>query len=96
MMDLRGHNASQVEAVKVFSAEHKADLRAIELDVTSQRSIRIGHQSDAARLGHISGLCDAGAFRVVVDSTLPLDEAKAGLTRSASGRSRGKILLRPN
>ncbi len=56
---------------------------------------RIGHESDAARLGLITGLCDAGALRVVVDSTYSLSDAKAALAQSASGRAHGKILLRP-
>jgi NADPH:quinone reductase-like Zn-dependent oxidoreductase len=56
---------------------------------------RIGHESDAARLGLITGLCDVGALRVVVDSIYPLSEAKAALAQSASGRTHGKILLRP-
>lgn len=56
---------------------------------------RIGHESDAARLGLIVGLCDVGALRVLVDRSFPLDDARAALAHSASGRARGKILLRP-
>jgi NADPH:quinone reductase-like Zn-dependent oxidoreductase len=58
-------------------------------------AVRIGHGSDAARLELIVGLCDAGALRVVVDSTYSLSDAKAALAQSASGRAHGKILLRP-
>jgi NADPH:quinone reductase-like Zn-dependent oxidoreductase len=60
------------------------------------RALRVGHQSDAVRLALVAGVCDAGALRVVVDSTFALAEPKTALARSASGRSRGKILLRPN
>lgn len=38
MTEVRGHNAPQVEAVKAFACEHKVELRAVELDVTSQES----------------------------------------------------------
>ena len=34
-----GRNAAQVEAVKAFAADNKADLRAIEMDVVSQSSV---------------------------------------------------------
>lgn len=39
MTDLHGHNATQVEAAKAFSAENTVDLRTVELDVTSQSSV---------------------------------------------------------
>ncbi len=39
MTDIRGHNASQVEAAKEFSAANSVDLRSVELDVTSQESV---------------------------------------------------------
>ncbi len=38
MLDLKGSNAAQVEAVDKFATEHQVDLRAVELDVTSQPS----------------------------------------------------------
>jgi NADPH:quinone reductase-like Zn-dependent oxidoreductase len=60
------------------------------------RALRVGHESDAARLALVAGICGAGALRVVVDSTFPLAEVKAALSRSASGSAHGKILLRPN
>jgi NAD(P)-dependent dehydrogenase (short-subunit alcohol dehydrogenase family) len=34
--DVHGHNAPQVDAAKAFSTENKVELRAVELDVTSQ------------------------------------------------------------
>jgi NAD(P)-dependent dehydrogenase (short-subunit alcohol dehydrogenase family) len=39
MTDVRGHNAPQVEATKTFSAQNNVELRAVELDVTSQPSV---------------------------------------------------------
>jgi len=38
MTDVHGHNAPQVEAANAFAAENKADLRTVELDVTSTPS----------------------------------------------------------
>jgi NAD(P)-dependent dehydrogenase (short-subunit alcohol dehydrogenase family) len=38
MRETTGRNAPQVEAVKAHAAEHKVDLRSIELDVASQAS----------------------------------------------------------
>ena len=58
-------------------------------------ALHIGHESDAARLGLIAGLCDAGTLRVLVDRSFPLDDARVALAYSASGRARGKILIRP-
>src|SRR5579862_4382313 len=39
MTDIHGHNAAQVEAAKEFSAANNADLRSVELDVTSEESV---------------------------------------------------------
>lgn len=39
MRETAGRNAKQVAAVKEFSVANKADLRAIELDVSSQESV---------------------------------------------------------
>jgi len=55
----------------------------------------IAHASNAARLDLISGLCDAGKLRVIVDRTLHLSDVHASLAHSASGHAHGKILLRP-
>jgi NADP-dependent 3-hydroxy acid dehydrogenase YdfG len=38
MRETTGRNAEQVVAVEKFAAEHKVDLRAIELDVASEQS----------------------------------------------------------
>ena len=39
MRETTGRNAVQVKAVQEFAATHKADLRAIDLDVASQESV---------------------------------------------------------
>jgi NAD(P)-dependent dehydrogenase (short-subunit alcohol dehydrogenase family) len=39
MRETTGHNAVQVKAVQEFATTHKVDLRAIELDVSSQESV---------------------------------------------------------
>jgi NADPH:quinone reductase-like Zn-dependent oxidoreductase len=52
------------------------------------------HLSDGARLSLIAGLCNTGALKVPVDSTFSLQDFASALTRSASGRATGKILLR--
>jgi NADPH:quinone reductase-like Zn-dependent oxidoreductase len=59
-------------------------------------ALRVAHESDAARLGLIVGLCDSGHLQVLVDRSFPLADARGALAYSASGRARGKILLRPN
>jgi len=59
-------------------------------------ALRIGHETEATRLGLIVGLCDAGALRVLVDRSFPLGDAREALAYSATGRARGKILLRPD
>ncbi|MDL2406123.1 NADP-dependent oxidoreductase [Rhizobium calliandrae] len=51
------------------------------------------HQTDATRLGSISGLCDAGSLRVVRDQVFDFADMQAALQRVASQRSRGKVLL---
>ena len=48
-----GRNAAQVEAVKTFAAENKADLRAIEMDVVSQSSVDAAIDSVIRAHGHI-------------------------------------------
>jgi NAD(P)-dependent dehydrogenase (short-subunit alcohol dehydrogenase family) len=48
-----GRNAAQVEAVKAFAADNKADLRAIEMDVVSQSSVDAAIDSVIRTHGHI-------------------------------------------
>lgn len=48
-----GRNAPQVEAVKAFAADNKTDLRAIEMDVVSRRSVDAAVDSVICTHGHI-------------------------------------------
>lgn len=57
MRETTGRNAPQVEAVKAYSAEHKVDLRTVELDVASQAS------ADAAIAGIVA---ESGRLDVVI------------------------------
>lgn len=52
------------------------------------------HRTDAARLGLIAGLCDAGRLCVTVDRTLALADLGAALGHVATGRAHGKVLMR--
>lgn len=49
MRETQGRNASQVEAVEKYAAEHGVDLRAIELDVSSQDSVNQAIQAIVAQ-----------------------------------------------
>src|SRR6201996_2265900 len=53
MRAITGRNAAQVEAVRAFAADNKADLRAIELDVVSQSSVSDAIDSVIRTRGHI-------------------------------------------
>src|SRR5258706_9408030 len=53
MRETAGRNAPQVQAVKDFSAQHKADLRAIELDVGNQGSVDAAIETIIKADGHI-------------------------------------------
>jgi NADPH:quinone reductase-like Zn-dependent oxidoreductase len=53
----------------------------------------IGVQPDAEQLRKISELIDAGKIAVNVETVLPLNEIKQAHELSASGRTRGKIVL---
>jgi len=57
MRETTGRNASQVAAVAAWAAEHKADLRTVELDVQSDASADAG----VARI-----IADAGRLDVIV------------------------------
>ena len=50
-------------------------------------------QPDHAGLRSLTDLVDRGLLRVVVDSVVPLADAAAAHTRSATGRATGKIVL---
>lgn len=53
MRDTAGRNAPQVEDVRKFAAENDADLRPLELDVSSQASVDAGIAQILADSGHI-------------------------------------------
>lgn len=57
MRETTGRNAPQVAAVKNYAAEHKVDLRTVELDVASQESAN-------AAIGKI--VADNGRLDVVI------------------------------
>ena len=53
MRGTSGRNAPQVEAVKQYAAEHKVDLRTVELDVASQPSADAAIQQIVAEQGRL-------------------------------------------
>lgn len=53
MRETKGRNATQVKDAEQFAAEHKADLRTIELDVASQESCDSAIQQIIAKTGRL-------------------------------------------
>ena len=53
MRETAGRNASQVKEVKQYAAEHGVDLRAIELDVSSQKSCDAAIEEIIAKNGRL-------------------------------------------
>jgi len=53
MRDTEGRNAPQVEQAKAYAAEHGADLRTVELDVQSDRSVEAGIARIVADCGRL-------------------------------------------
>jgi NAD(P)-dependent dehydrogenase (short-subunit alcohol dehydrogenase family) len=53
MRETKGRNASQVKEVEKYAAEHQVDLRAIELDVSSQKSCDTAIQEIVAKNGRL-------------------------------------------
>lgn len=49
MRETQGRNAPKVEEVKKYAAEHGVDLRALELDVSSQESANTAIQAIVAQ-----------------------------------------------
>lgn len=49
---------------------------------------------DGAQLAKIARLVEGGVIRPVVDQVFGFDQTPAALDRSASGRARGKIVVR--
>src|SRR5580698_5146921 len=53
MRGTTGRNAPQVEAAKQYAAEHKVDLRTVELDVASQASADAAIRQIVAEQGRL-------------------------------------------
>lgn len=53
MRETTGRNAPQVEEVNKYAAEHRVDLRAVELDVASEASANAGIQKILADCGRL-------------------------------------------
>jgi NAD(P)-dependent dehydrogenase (short-subunit alcohol dehydrogenase family) len=53
MRETTGRNAPQVKEVEKYAAEHAADLRAIELDVSSQQSSNAAIQEIVSKNGRL-------------------------------------------
>lgn len=53
MRETKGRNAAQVKEVEKYAAEHKVDLRAIELDVSSEQSCNTAIQEIIAKNGRL-------------------------------------------
>ncbi|TCL65147.1 SDR family oxidoreductase [Rhizobium sp. BK251] len=53
MRETEGHNRPQVEAVEAFSKENGVELKAVELDVTSEASVEAGIAKVIEQEGHI-------------------------------------------
>ncbi|MEZ0243091.1 MAG: zinc-binding dehydrogenase, partial [Sphingomonas sp.] len=49
---------------------------------------------DGQQLAEIARLVDAGVIRPVIDQEFAFDQTPAALDRSASGRARGKVVIR--
>lgn len=56
MRDTQGRNASQVQAIQAYAAEHHVDLRPIELDVQSQDSANAAVETIVKEVGHLDVL----------------------------------------
>jgi NADPH:quinone reductase-like Zn-dependent oxidoreductase len=50
-------------------------------------------RANGAQLAELGRLLDAGTLRVAIDSTFPLEDARAAHARAARGHIRGKIVL---
>ena len=72
-----------------YSAE-----RAFEAGITIGTGHQQALQSSGAQLAEIGTLIDAGQIRVVIDTVVPLAEARKAHERGEAGHIRGKIVLR--
>ena len=58
------------------------------------RSAVISAQADTSVLGEIAKLIDSGQLKPIVETVLPLSEARKAHELNESGHARGKIVLR--
>jgi len=72
-----------------YSAE-----RALEAGITLGTSHHQALQSSGAQLAEIGTLIDAGQLQVIIDTVVPLAEARKAHERGEAGHLRGKIVLR--
>ncbi|WP_031501007.1 NADP-dependent oxidoreductase [Bryobacter aggregatus] len=59
------------------------------------RSAIYGIQPSGERIREIAKLVDLGVLRILIDTTFALHEVPQALAASQSGRTRGKLLIRP-
>jgi NADPH:quinone reductase-like Zn-dependent oxidoreductase len=59
------------------------------------RAAMVGTQPSGAKLEEVNALVEAGKIKTFVEKLFPLSEAQAALELSKQGRTRGKIILRP-
>jgi NADPH:quinone reductase-like Zn-dependent oxidoreductase len=70
-----------------FSGAEDAERLGVTVSATQVRS-------SGAQLGEVGRLLENGTFRVVLDSTYPLAEARKAHVRAAQGHIQGKIVLK--
>jgi NADPH:quinone reductase-like Zn-dependent oxidoreductase len=68
-------------------------LRSMLNPVTRKKVRAVLLKSNAADLGVLDRLVEAGKLRVVIDSRYPLTDLRAAWERSMSGRTSGKIVI---
>jgi NAD(P)-dependent dehydrogenase (short-subunit alcohol dehydrogenase family) len=66
MRETKSRNAAQVKEVEQYAAEHKVDLRSIELDVASQESCDSAIQQIIAKAGRLDVVIHNAGHMVLV------------------------------
>jgi NADPH:quinone reductase-like Zn-dependent oxidoreductase len=69
-------------------------LGGVENPPAGARHAQVFVQPDAAQLSEIAKLVDAGKVRAIVETVLPLTEARHAQELNETGHTRGKIVLR--
>ena len=77
------------QVVRLTSAKIRRKARQLGIDY----SFLFMHP-DGGQLSEIANLVDAGAIRPIIDQEYPFIHTAAALERSASGRARGKVVVR--